>query len=200
MRERHYRIWLVRHGATEWSDIGRHTGHTDLPLTDTGWMHADAIRRRLEGRSFALILSSPLCRALDTCRRAGFGDDAQLSNDLMEWDYGDYEGRRTVDIQKERPGWSLWRDGVPNGETLDQVSLRAERVLRQASAIDGDIAVFSHGHLLRVLNALWLGLSPTAGRLFKLGTGAISVVGFEHDQHVVERWNDSHHLADLNRP
>jgi probable phosphoglycerate mutase len=117
----------------------------------------------------------------------------------MEWDYGDFEGRRTADIQKERPGWSLWRDGVPNGETIEQVSARAKRVLRRVSALDGDVALFSHGHLLRILAALWLGLSPTAGKLFALGTGSISVIGFEHDQRVVERWNDSHHLAVVKR-
>jgi len=197
MSELHYEIWLFRHGETEWSASGQHTGRTDLPLTEAGRKRAEAVGRRLEGRPFALVLSSPLARALDTCRLAGYGESAELTDDLMEWDYGDYEGRRTVDIQKERPNWSLWSDGVPNGETAEDDGRRAGRVIARAAAAGGNVALFAHGHILRVLTACWLGLPPTGGQLFALGTAAVSVLGFEHDYRVIRRWNQSGDLVEV---
>jgi broad specificity phosphatase PhoE len=195
----HHQLWLFRHGETAWSVSGQHTGRTDLPLTAAGRRRAQAIGRRLSGRPFALVLTSPLARALETCRLAGYGEVAELTDDLLEWDYGDYEGRRTVDIQKERPGWSLWRDGVPGGETAKQVGMRARRVIEVASAADGDVALFAHGHVLRVLTACWLVLPPDAGRLFALGTAAVSVLGYEHATHVIVKWNQDSHLVDVRR-
>ena len=197
MSEAHHEIWLFRHGETEWSASGQHTGRTDLPLTEAGRERAAVLGRRLAGRPFVLVLSSPLVRALDTCRLAGYGESVELSDDLMEWDYGDYEGRRTADIQKERPGWLLWTGDLPNGETADQVGRRADRVIARALAAGGDVALFSHGHMLRVLTARWLGLPPTGGRYFALGTAAVSVLGFEHDYHVIRRWNESSDLVEV---
>ena len=165
-------IWLIRHGETEWSRSGAHTGRTDLPLTAAGRDNAAAIGRWLKGRAFALVLTSPMERARDTCRLAGYGDSAQVDPNLCEWDYGDYEGRTTPDIQKERPGWSLWRDGVPDGETIKQVAARAEAVLARAVAADGDTALFAHGHILRILTACWLQLDPRCGSLFALSTAS----------------------------
>jgi broad specificity phosphatase PhoE len=197
MTARHHQIWLFRHGETEWSRSGQHTGRTDLPLTAAGRRRAQAIGRRLSGRPFALVLSSPLVRALETCRLSGYGDVARTTPDLMEWDYGAYEGRRTVDIQQERPGWSLWRDGVPEGETVEQVGARARKVIKTAEAAAGDVALFAHSHVLRVLSACWLGLPPDAGRLFVLGTAAVSVLGYEHDTRVIVKWNQDSHLVDV---
>jgi probable phosphoglycerate mutase len=174
---------------------GQHTGRTDLPLTDTGRQRAQALGRHLAGRPFALVLSSPLVRALDTCRLAGYGDQVQLSDDLLEWNYGDYEGLRTAEIQKQRPGWLLWKDGVPGGETAAQVGARADKVIARAAAADGDAALFSHGHLLRVLGARWLGLAPTDGQLFALGTAALCTLGYEHDYRVIHVWNQDSHLV-----
>lgn len=185
----HHDIWLFRHGETEWSKTGQHTGRTDLPLTATGTEQARALAAGLGGRTFARVLSSPALRALDTCRLAGYGDVAELSDDLLEWDYGDYEGRRTVDIQKERPGWLVWRDGVTGGETVEQVGARAHRAIEQALSVEGDVAIFSHGHFLRILTACWLQLPAGDGRLFALGPAAVSVLGFEHDGRVIQRWN-----------
>jgi broad specificity phosphatase PhoE len=199
MTARHHQIWLFRHGETEWSLSGQHTGRTDLPLTAAGRRRAAALGRRLSGRPFALVLSSPLSRALETCRLAGYGEVAELSTGLMEWDYGDYEGRRTVDIQKERPGWSLWRDGVPGGETIGQVAARTRRVIEVAEAAEGVVALFAHGHVLRVLTACWLGLPPDAARLFALGTAAVSVLGYERATHVILKWNQDSHLVDVGR-
>jgi broad specificity phosphatase PhoE len=192
----HHELWLFRHGETAWSLSGQHTGRTDLPLTDAGRQRAKAIGRRLAGRRFALVLSSPLARALETCRLAGYGEVAERTDDLREWDYGDYEGRRTVDIRTERPSWSLWRDGVPGGETADQVAARAGRVIATALAAPGDVALFAHGHILRVLTACWLDLPPDGGRRFALGTAAVSVLGFERDTQVVVKWNQDSHLVD----
>jgi probable phosphoglycerate mutase len=190
-----HQIWLFRHGETEWSLTGQHTGRTDLPLTEAGRQRAEALGRHLAGRKFALVLSSPLVRALDTCRLAGYGDQVQLTDDLLEWDYGAYEGRRTVDIRKERLGWLLWKDGVPGGETAEQVGARARRVIERATAPDGEVALFSHGHMLRVLGACWLGLPPASGQLFALGTAALSVLGYEHDYRVINVWNQDSHLV-----
>jgi probable phosphoglycerate mutase len=190
-----HEIWLFRHGETEWSKSGQHTGRTDLPLIDEGRRRAEALGRNLAGRRFALVLSSPLVRALDTCRLAGYGDQVQLTDDLLEWDYGAYEGRRTADIRKERPGWLLWKDGVPGGETAAQVGARAQAVIERAVAADGDVALFSHGHILRVLGACWLGLAPVGGQLFALGTAALCRLGYEHDYRVIHVWNQDSQLV-----
>jgi broad specificity phosphatase PhoE len=182
-------IVLVRHGETEWSRSGKHTGRTDVPLTEDGRTEASALGAALRGRRFSLVLASPLSRALDTCRLAGLGDVAQLRDDLMEWDYGAYEGRTTAEIRAERSGWTLWSEGVPGGETAAEVGARADRVIAELRAAGGDAAVFAHGHLLRVLAARWLGLEPTAGRLFALDTATISALGFEREAAVIRRWN-----------
>jgi probable phosphoglycerate mutase len=182
-------IWLIRHGETAWSLSGAHTGRTDLPLTETGCQNALAVGRFLHGRSFALVLTSPLTRARETCRLAGYGDVAQADENLCEWNYGDYEGRITADIQKERPGWWLWRDGVPHGETVEQVGARADAVLARIAPVDGEVALFAHGHILRILTACWLGLQPDCGRLFALGTGSVSILGYERETRVISQWN-----------
>ncbi|MBI3473091.1 MAG: histidine phosphatase family protein [Candidatus Solibacter usitatus] len=182
-------LWLIRHGETEWSRSGAHTGRTDVPLTPEGEEHARVLGSRLSGRRFALVLSSPLRRALDTSRLAGFGDAVRIAGELREWDYGEYEGRTTADIRKETPGWSIWTGGAPGGETVEQVAGRARRVIEQAAGAGGDVALFGHGHLLRVLAACWMGLEPAAGRLLALGTGSISVLGYERETRVIVRWN-----------
>ncbi len=182
-------IWLIRHGETEWSRSGAHTGRTDIPLNEAGRAQAQATGRYLRGRRFDLALTSPLSRALETCRLAGYGEVAQVDSDLREWDYGDYEGRTTSDIRRDRPGWSLWRDGVPNGETVEQVAARARRVIERVAHIEGDVALFAHGHLLRILAAVWLDLGPVAGRLFALGTASVSTLGYERETRVITRWN-----------
>jgi len=183
-------LWLVRHGETEWSLSGVHTGRTDIPLTAAGRERAGAVGRYLASRKFTAVLVSPLKRARETCRLAGY-ENAQIDADLREWDYGDYEGRTTPQIQADRPGWSLWSDGVPNGETAAQVAARAGRVIAHALAVpgEGDVALFAHGHILRVLAARWLGLPPQDGRLFALGTAAISTLGYERETPVITRWN-----------
>ena len=182
-------IVLVRHGETHWSRAGKHTGRTDVPLTERGRRQAEAIRAVLGERRFELVLTSPLERAAETCRLAGYGDLAVRSADLVEWDYGAYEGRTTTDIRTERPGWTLWRDGVPDGETPAAVGVRADRVLELLLAATGDALVFAHGHFLRVLAARWLGLEPSEGRLFALDPATISVLGHEREAPVICRWN-----------
>jgi broad specificity phosphatase PhoE len=182
-------IVLARHGETEWSRDRRHTGRTDIPLTENGRRQARVLRDALGGRTFARVLSSPLSRALETCREAGLGDQAELTDDLYEWDYGDYEGITTAEIRGHRPGWNLWRDGCPGGETAADVGRRADRVLDSLAGLDGDVAAFAHGHVLRVLTARWLGLAPEAGALFKLDTGTLSVLGYERETRVITRWN-----------
>jgi probable phosphoglycerate mutase len=181
-------LWLVRHGETEWSRSGAHTGRTDIPLTVAGRANAAAVGRYLAGRPFALVLVSPLQRARETCRIAGY-ENALIDPDLSEWDYGDYEGRTTQQIQAEHPGWSLWADGVLNGETAAQVAARAKKVIERALPFDGDVALFAHGHILRILTATWLGLPPEGGRLFALGTASISTLGYERETRVITRWN-----------
>jgi broad specificity phosphatase PhoE len=183
------RIVLVRHGETEWSATGRHTSRTDVPLTDRGRSQADALGGCLQGWRFALVLTSPLQRAAETCRVAGFGDLAQTRPELVEWDYGDYEGLSTPQIRERRPGWSLWSDGVPGGETASQVAARADRVLAEAREAGGDVALFSHGHFLRVAAARWIDFPGEAGRRFALDTATISVLGFERETPVIVRWN-----------
>jgi len=182
-------IWLIRHGQTAWTLSGAHTGRTDLPLTEAGRENAIAVGRFLAGRKFAMVLTSPLQRARETCRLAGYGDVAQADPNLAEWDYGEYEGRTTSDIRKERPDWYLWRDGPLNGETVEQVGGRAEKVLTRIAAVDGDVALFAHGHLLRILTARWLALPPDCGRMFALNTGTVSTLGFERETHVILQWN-----------
>jgi len=186
-------IWLVRHGETEWSRSGAHTGRTDLPLTAVGRENAAALGRYLAGylggRQFSLVLCSPMERARETCRLAGFGDAARTEPNLCEWDYGDFEGRTTAEIQKEIPGWSLWVSGVRNGETIGQVAARADAVIARALQADGDVALFAHGHILRILAARWLGLPGDAGRLFALSTAALSSLGYERETRVITRWN-----------
>jgi broad specificity phosphatase PhoE len=182
-------VVLVRHGETEWSRDGKHTGRTDVPLTDEGRRQAAALGGYLGSRRFALVLTSPLARAKETCRLAGLEDVAQERTDLVEWDYGAYEGRTTAEIREERPGWTLWGDGVPGGETAQEVGVRADRLIVELRGADGDAAVFAHGHFLRVLAARWLGLEPADGRLFALDTATISVLGYERETPVVRLWN-----------
>ena len=180
---------LVRHGETEWSLSGQHTGRTDIPLTEHGRSQAQLLAEQLGDRQFALVLTSPLVRAVETCRLAGLAAQALQRPELMEWDYGAYEGRTTVDIRRERPGWTIWADGVPDGETAADVAARVDRVLDELRAAEGDAAVFGHGHLLRVLAARWLGLPPEAGRFFGLDTASISVLGHERETPVLRGWN-----------
>jgi broad specificity phosphatase PhoE len=182
-------IVLARHGETEWSRDRRHTGRTDIPLTENGRRQAAVLGGALAGRSFARVLSSPLSRALDTCREAGLGDRAELTGDLCEWDYGEYEGITTAEIRAGLPGWNLWRDGCPGGETAADVGRRADRVIDSLAGLEADAAVFAHGHVLRVLTARWLGLGPEQGALFKLDTGTLSVLGYERETRAITRWN-----------
>jgi probable phosphoglycerate mutase len=186
----------VRHGETEWSLSRQHTGTTDIPLTDDGKRHAEALGARLAGRSFDLVLTSPLSRAIETCRLAGLGDSAEINDDLREWDYGEYEGVTTADIRKSDPGWDLWRDGCPGGENAAQVGVRADRVLARLRGLDGSAAIFAHGHLLRVLTARWIEQPPELGGRLALSTGTIGVLGWERETAVVWRWNDGAHLEE----
>jgi len=189
MGHRAPQVVLVRHGETEWSASGRHTGRTDVPLTDAGRGQATALGGCLREWTFALVLASPLQRAAETCRLAGLGDAMQARDDLTEWDYGDYEGLTTVEIRTNRSNWSLWAQGVPGGETADEVGARADRVIAEAQAASGDVALFAHGHFLRVLTARWLDLPPERGRSFALGTATLSVLGYERENRVITRWN-----------
>ena len=182
-------LWLIRHGETEWSLSGAHTGRTDLPLTQTGEEKAASIRAKLEGRQFSLVLVSPMQRARRTCEIAGYSGAAQVEPNLLEWNYGDYEGKQTAEIRKERPAWSLFRDGVPNGESIGQVSARAEKVIERAVSAGGDAALFAHGHILRILASRWLGLPAEDAQLFALSTASVSVLGYEHETRVITRWN-----------
>jgi probable phosphoglycerate mutase len=190
-------VWLVRHGETEWARLGRHTGRTDIPLTDTGRSQARALGRRLVGHEFGLVLTSPLSRAAETARIAGYADAAIASDDLMEWDYGALEGRTTADIRSGVPAWTIWRGPWPNAETADQVGARADRVIariRDARAT-GDVLVFAHGHLLRVLTARWIGLDPASGGLFELATATLSILGWDRESPSIELWNEACHLV-----
>jgi broad specificity phosphatase PhoE len=182
-------VLLVRHGQTEWSLNGRHTGTTDVPLTEEGRRQAREVGQRLLGRDLRLVLSSPLSRALETARLAGLGDRVQVREDLVEWDYGRYEGATTPDIRRERPGWYLFRDGCPGGETAAEVGTRAERVIAELSEAGGDAAVFGHGHCLRVLAARFLELAAQEGGRLGLTTGTVSVLGYEHERPAVWLWN-----------
>jgi broad specificity phosphatase PhoE len=182
-------LWLLRHGETEWSLSGAHTSHTDLPLTPEGERRAAKLKIFLAGHEFAMVLSSPMRRALDTARLAGF--HPEVTSDLLEWDYGEYEGRTTPDIQQEAPGWTVWTADPPGGETAAQVSARADRVIERAADAPGDVALFGHGHMLRVLCARWLSLGPANGKLFALSTGTVSVLGYERDTRVIRTWNQN---------
>ena len=185
-------IVCVRHGETEWSRDRRHTGRTDIPLTAHGREQALLAGRRLAQRDWALVLSSPLQRAWQTAQLAGL--EAEPDDDLMEWDYGDVEGRTTEELRDERPGWDIWRDGPPGGETADAVGARADRVIERALTARGDVALFAHGHLLRILAVRWIGLPASRGGAFRLDTAAICELGFERERRVVGVWNAQEHL------
>ncbi len=189
------RVFLVRHGETEWSRDHRHTGRTDIPLTDEGRRQGRLVGDRLRGQHLARVLTSPSRRALETCHLAGFADGAEVYEQLREWDYGAYEGRTTAEIRAERPGWDLWVDGVPDGETVAEVGRRADIVCTALRASQGqDVVVFGHAHLLRVLAARWLEQPPVAGRFLALSPATLSVLGYEHGEPVIWRWNDGAHL------
>ena len=180
-------VLLVRHGETEWSRAGRHTGRTDLPLTEEGERQARAVGEALRGRDFALVLSSPLRRARETARLAGF--EPELRDDLAEWDYGEYDGLTTPEIREQVPDWTIWRYGALGGESVAQLAERADRVVADLLGVDGDVLVFSHGHFLRALTARWLELGAAEGRLFALDSGTVSTLGFEREQRVIRSWN-----------
>jgi broad specificity phosphatase PhoE len=182
-------VILARHGETEWSRDGLHTGRTDVPLTEVGRTQAEGLREVLAGWTFARVLTSPLGRASETCRLAGLGERAEPSERLLEWDYGDYDGRTTLDIREERPGWYLWRDGCPSGESAAEVAARVDPLVSELRESEGDVAVFAHGHLLRVLAARWIELPPEAGARLWLATATLSVMGFERETTVLRRWN-----------
>jgi len=186
-------VYLARHGETAWTISRQHTGVTDLPLTAQGEAEALRLGERLERLAFAAVLTSPLRRAVRTCEMAGFGSAADVEPDLVEWNYGVYEGRTSAEIQAERPDWQLFRDGCPGGESPDQVGARADRVVRRVRAIEGNVLLFSSGHFLRVFAARWLGLEPGAGRYFVLGTASLSAVGYEHDRSepVIRFWDET---------
>jgi probable phosphoglycerate mutase len=185
--------WIARHGETELSLSGRHTGRTDLPLTPRGEDRARRLGERLRGRAFAAVFTSPLIRAARTCELAGFGGVATALPDLVEWDYGDYEGRRTADIRIDRPDWRIFRDGCPHGESPQDVGVRADRVLHTLRAVEGDVLVFSSAHILRVLTARWLGTAPAMGQCFMLSTASLSVLGYEHEltSPAIMLWNET---------
>ena len=183
------KLWIVRHGETTWARDGRHTSRTDVSLTPAGRAVARRLGEALAGQAFARILSSPKRRALETARLAGFGDRLELTDDLLEWDYGADEGRTTAEIRAERPGWTIWHDGPRDGETSGHVRARVDRVIARARAAEGDTLAFAHGHVLRALAARWLGLPVRDGRFFELATATISVLGWERDQPTIERWN-----------
>ena len=182
---------LVRHAETEWSKSGRHTGRTDIPLTDDGRERARSLAPVLAGREFAAVLSSPLSRARETCELAGLGERMQLRDDLLEWDYGSYEGLTTPQIRESRPDWYLWRDGCPGGETASDVGERVDRVIAEIRALDGDAALFAHGHVLRVLGSRWVQLAPQDGGRFALSTGALCTLGYERETPVLWKWNET---------
>ena len=190
-------VYLARHGETEWSLNGRHTGRTDLPLTEQGRQNAVQLGARLRGLQFARVFTSPLQRAALTCQLAGFGELAVTDPDLLEWNYGDYEGLRSVEIRARRPDWELFRDGCPGGESPEQIGARAVRVVKRLREVNGDALVFSSGHFLRTLASCWLGLGPGAGKYFVLGTASLSALGYEHglSQPAIKLWNDMSHLA-----
>ena len=192
-------VYLARHGETAWSLSGQHTGHTDLPLTIRGECNARLLGKRLQGLEFTRVFTSPLQRARRTCELAGFGAAAAVDQDLIEWNYGDYEGIRTADILAIRPHWELFRDGFPGGESFDDIGARADRVVGRIRSIDGAVLLFSSGHFLRFLAARWLGLEPRGARFFLLGTASLSTLTYEHDpsEPAIGFWNDTRHLNGL---
>jgi broad specificity phosphatase PhoE len=191
-------IYLARHGETAWSLSGQHTGRTDIPLTERGERNARRLGERLGGLTFVKVLTSPLQRARRTCELAGFGSSAEIDADLLEWDYGEYEGLTSAEIHAKRPDWNLFRDGCPGGETIDQISARADRVVPKLRALHGDVLLFSSGHFLRVFCARWLGLEPAAGRYFLLGTASLSALSYEHNESepAIRFWDDTRHVGD----
>jgi probable phosphoglycerate mutase len=191
-------LCLVRHGETAWSRSGQHTGATDLPLTDRGEQNARQLRARLAGIQFAAVFKSPLQRASRTCELAGFGAVAKVDRNLLEWNYGNYEGLRSPEIHAQNPDWQLFRDGCPDGEAPAQVAARADAVIKNTRSIDGDVLLFSSGHFLRMLAVRWLGLEPVAGKFFALDPASVSFLGSEHavTQPVIQSWNDTRHIVD----
>ena len=189
-------VYLARHGETAWSLSGQHTGRTDVPLTERGERNARALGERLRGLTVARVFTSPLQRAMRTCELAGFGAAAEIDPDLVEWDYGQYEGRRSAEIHVERPDWQLFRDGCPGGESPGQIGARADRVVGRVRAVKGDVLVFSSGHFLRVLAARWLGLDAAGGRYLLLSTASLSTLGYEHKlaEPAIHLWNDNRHV------
>jgi broad specificity phosphatase PhoE len=196
MSERLPSIYLARHGETAWTLSGQYTGLTDLPLTERGQRNARQLGERLRGLAFAKVFTSPLQRAVRTCELAGFGAAAEVDGDLLEWNYGQYEGRRSVEIHAEHPDWRLFRDGCPEGEMPDQVAARADRVVTRVRALQGDVLLFSSGHFLRVLAARWLGLEPAAARYFLLSTASLSALSYEHtlSEPAIRLWDDTRHV------
>ena len=190
-------FYLGRHGETAWTLSGQHTGRTDLPLTENGENQARALGRHLRGLIFAQVLTSPSQRAVRTCELAGFGANAQIDPDFAEWDYGEYEGRRTAEILRERPDWQLFRDGCPGGESPDEIGARADRAVARIRSVKGNVLVVSSAHISRVLAARWLGLPASGGRYWVLGTATLSILGYEHnlDEPVIRLWNDASHLG-----
>jgi broad specificity phosphatase PhoE len=195
-------LLLARHGETAWSLTGQHTGLTDLPLTERGERNAARLGRRLGGKTFSQVFVSPLLRARRTCELAGFGTAAEIDGNLVEWNYGRYEGRRSAEIHAEQPGWLLFRDGCPGGESPADVAARADLALKRVRAVRGNVLLFSSGHFLRMLAARWLGLEPAAGGLFLLSTASLSALGYEHaySQPVIRLWNDTCHIEDHGNP
>lgn len=191
MTEASLQLWLIRHGETEWSLSGAHTSKTDIPLTARGEERAEKIRDYLAHRTFDLVLTSPMQRARETCRVSGYADVAQVDENLREWDYGIYEGRTTADIRKEQPDWTIWNWPVPMGETVEHVAARTQQVIDRALKNSGQVALFAHAHVLRILAATWLGLPPRAGSLLALGTGSVSTLGYERETRVLSTWNRS---------
>ena len=191
-------LYLARHGETAWSRTGQHTGITDLPLTERGERNARLLGKRLAGLTLAKVFTSPSQRATRTCELAGFAAVAEVDRNLVEWDYGKYEGLRTAEIHAMRRGWQLFRDGCPGGESPDQVAARADQIVSRVRAIEGDVLIFSSGHFLRMLAARWIGLEPASGRLFLLNTASLSALGYEHNlsQPVIRFWDDTHHVTD----
>ena len=189
MTRKEQKVYLLRHGETEWSLNGRHTGVTDIPLTEKGQMAARLLRPILAKESFALVLTSPLQRARETCELAGLGHSANVERDLMEWNYGEYEGLTTEQIRLARPGWSVFRDGCPGGELPEQVGARADRVLARVRSVEGNVALFAHGHILRVLAARWINLSASHGEHFLLDTATLNVLGYYREAPAFKIWN-----------
>jgi broad specificity phosphatase PhoE len=191
-------VYLARHGETAWTISGQYTGVTDLPLTERGERNATNLKERLRGLSFAKVFTSPLQRTKRTCDLAGFGAIAEIDRDLVEWNYGEYEGRFSVEIHREHPDWTLFRDGCPNGESPSEVGGRAQSVIKRVRAIEGNVLLFSSGHFLRVLAASWLGLGPAAGRFFLLSTASLSALSYEHNlsEPAIRLWDDDRHVGD----